>query len=68
MEETKDYVTLLPCVPDRGNSIGKVIVAVMQWSQPHDSYFPGKCSHPMTERRARETQATWAREKGLEIR
>ncbi len=67
-ETNRDYVTLLPCVASRGMSVGKVIVAIMQWSSAHDSYYTGPCSHPMSERRARETQEKWAADKGLEIR
>lgn len=64
----QDYVTLLPCVPGKNMTIPKVIVAVMHWVPAQDSYYPGPCSRPMTERRARETQELWAKEKRLEIR
>lgn len=67
-EENKDYVTLLPCVADRGMSIPRVIVAVMHWVAAEDSYYPGPCTHPMSETRARQHQERWAKEKGLDIR
>lgn len=67
-DDNKDYVTLLPCVADRGMSIARVIVAVMHWVPSQDSYYPGPCSRPMSEMRARALQELWSKDKGLEIR
>lgn len=67
-DDNKDYITLLPCVPAKGMVVAKVIVAVMQWSYGQDSYYPGPCSHPMSERRARALQEQMAKDRGLEIR